>query len=93
MTRALRVGLCALWALSGCDVASVPEQKSTIAQNQCQSDSDCPGGSCTNNQCHTTNGTFETMLFEVTPAADATAASGAQYLKTELIPWRRSRVK
>jgi hypothetical protein len=83
MTRAIGAGLCALWALSACDVASVPEQKSTIAQNQCQSDSDCPGGSCTNNQCHTTNGTFETMLFEVTPPADATQTSGVQYLQTQ----------
>ncbi|HTA90419.1 MAG TPA: hypothetical protein VK745_12610 [Polyangiaceae bacterium] len=85
MTRALRAGVCVLWALSACNVASVQEQKSTIAQNQCASDSDCPGGSCDSKleQCRTTNGSFDTMLFEVTPPADATSIAGVQFLKSE----------
>jgi hypothetical protein len=82
MTRALLSVLCALSALSACNVASVQEQKSTIAQNQCTGDSDCPGGSCAGNECRTTNGTFETMLFEVTPPADTTSIAGVQFLKT-----------
>jgi hypothetical protein len=79
--------LCVLEGFSACSVASVPEVPSTIAQNQCTSDSDCPGGSCVgtragDNQCRTTNGNFETFLFEVTPPADASPIAGVQFLKS-----------
>jgi hypothetical protein len=45
-------------------------------------DSDCAVGSCGGNgTCRSTKGTFDTILFEVTPPADATSIAGVQFLK------------
>lgn len=82
MNRLLLAGACALWVLTACNVASVKEQPNVIPQNQCASDADCAVGSCGGRgTCRTTKGTFDTLLFEVTPPADATAIAGVQFLK------------
>jgi len=81
MSRLLLAGAC-VWVLTACNVASVKEQPNVIPQNQCTSDADCAVGSCGGKgTCRTTKGTFDTLLFEVTPPADATAIAGVQFLK------------
>jgi hypothetical protein len=80
MNRAFAAGLCALWAATACDVASVQEQASAIPQNQCESDSDCAIGTCGGGAvrtCRSATGTFDTILFEVTPPADSCPKGGA----------------
>jgi hypothetical protein len=82
MTRALAAGLCALWALSACNVASVQEQPNVVPQNQCMRDSDCAVGSCGGTgTCRAAKGTFDTILFEISPPADASSIAGVQFLK------------
>jgi hypothetical protein len=71
--------LCLIGLGTACNVASVQEQKSTVAQNHCASDSDCAPGLCSRNECRSNLGTFETMLFEVTPPADASSIAGVQF--------------
>jgi len=76
--------LCTVVCLAavGCNVASVNEAPSTTAQNQCASDAECgPGGVCAGKQCRSPTGQFDTILFEVTPPADASAVAGVQFLK------------
>lgn len=80
MTRAV-ASFCVVWALSGCNVASVAQQPSAIPQNRCASDSDCAIGSCDSNYCRALTGTFDTILFEVSPPADGTSIEGVQFLK------------
>jgi hypothetical protein len=81
MKRAL--ALCALGAglLSACDVTTVAQVPSAITQNICQSDADCAGGACTDNQCRSRKGTFDTLLFAVTPPAEASPSAGLQFLQ------------
>ena len=82
MTRALLLAaLASAFPVLGCDVATVDEVPSSVAQNQCRSDSDCPGGDCVDGQCRSRNGTFKTLLFEVTPPSDSTPFAGLQFLK------------
>lgn len=68
------------WLLSACDVASVREAPSAIARNQCESDADCGGGTCVFKQCRSRNGTFQNLLFEVTPPANGSPIAGVQFL-------------
>ncbi|HEY4102428.1 MAG TPA: hypothetical protein VGM44_01005 [Polyangiaceae bacterium] len=69
--------------LPACSVASVPETPSTIAQNECTTSDDCSnGGVCDDERCHTTSGTFTTLLFQVTPPADASPIAGVSFLLT-----------
>ncbi len=82
MRQALR--LCAFGAaavLAACDVATVQQAHSSIAQNQCQSDSECPGGFCSAQQCRSRKGTLGTALFAITPPAGTSPSAGAQFLK------------
>ena len=86
MTRLL--GACALgaWFLCACDVATVAQVPSNVAQNQCSSDSDCPapgpGGSCVDGQCESHEGTLQTVLFAVTPPSGTSVSADLQFLKT-----------
>lgn len=80
MMRWFAPAWCLLVA-TGCSVASVAEQPSSVPQNQCQSDSNCPAGSCREGICVTTKGAFDTVLFAVSPSADTTSLVGAQSLK------------
>ena len=81
MTKRWLALAAALALLPSCDVASVASSASKIAVNQCQSDSDCGGGVCTNEQCRSRSGTFQTVLFEVTAPADGSEVAGIQFLK------------
>ena len=78
--RWLALALALAW-LPACDVASVPAAASKIANNQCQSDSDCSGGVCTEQQCRGRTGTFQTVMFEITAPADGSEVAGVQFLK------------
>ena len=83
MTRSLAVAWCVLLSASACNVATVQEQLSAIPQNSCTSDADCALGSCDGKICRTTNGSFDTILFEITPPADASSIAGVQFIETE----------
>ncbi len=74
---------CALGAasLAGCDVATVQQAQSSIALNQCESDSECPGGFCSANQCRSRQGTLAKALFSITPPAGTSPSAGVQFLK------------
>ena len=85
MTR-LALALCTLCLLSACNVATVDQAPSTVAQNECTSDSDCAGGVCSNSQCRSRSGTLQNVLFEVTPPADHSPIAGVQYLKSLVLP-------
>jgi hypothetical protein len=79
MKRAL--ALCALsTALSACDVATVAQVPSTIVTNTCESDSDCGAGVCSDNQCRSRKGSFDTLLLAVTPPTGTSPAAGLQFL-------------
>ena len=82
----MKRGLCSYalgaWLLCACDVATVAQVPSNVAQNQCAADSDCPGGSCVDGQCESHDGTFQTVLFEVTPPSGTSASADLQFLKT-----------
>lgn len=84
MNRAL-FALLAATLLLACNVASVDQAPSITAQNRCSGNSDCTPGDCDNKQCRSHSGTLPSVLFEVTPPAEATA--GLQFLKrVELAP-------
>jgi hypothetical protein len=80
MTRPLAICAFAACLLVACNVATVKEVPSAIAQNQCKSDADCAGGECANSQCLSHSGTLQTVLLETTPPADATSIAGVQFL-------------
>ncbi|MET0791100.1 MAG: hypothetical protein ABW061_06220, partial [Polyangiaceae bacterium] len=63
-----------------CDVATVAQVPSTITQNACSGDSECAGGECVNSHCRSRSGSFEKVLFEVTPPADHSLIAGVQFL-------------
>jgi hypothetical protein len=73
----------AAYMSSACGVTTVEPVPSTIAQNTCQSDSDCAGGSCTDQQCRSRQGTFQTVLFQITPPADISLSAGVPFLQTK----------
>jgi hypothetical protein len=71
------------WFLCACDVATVAQVPSNVAQNQCTDDSDCTSlGSCVDSQCESRDGTFQTLLFQVTPPSGTSASAGSQFLTT-----------
>ncbi len=80
MIRSLVV-FCAALLSASCNVATVEQQASSTPQNQCESDSDCRAGVCRDHMCVTTKGTFDTVLFEISPPADSTMLAGVQLLK------------
>ncbi|HEY3668571.1 MAG TPA: carboxypeptidase-like regulatory domain-containing protein, partial [Polyangiaceae bacterium] len=80
MKHALLVGALAAWCVSACDVATVAQVPSNVAQNQCAGDSDCAGGFCVDNQCQSRAGTLQTVLFQVTPPSDTSVSAGLQFL-------------
>ena len=80
MKRSFPALYCGLCLLVACNVGSVEEQPSSIARNQCTTDSECPDGTCSNNQCRSSNGTFDTLLFAVTAPADGSEIAGVQFL-------------
>jgi len=75
------LGLLPLYCgLVACDVASVKEAPSAIAQNRCQSNQDCGGtGECDGVRCFTRTPTFSTLLFEITPPDDGSSIAGVQF--------------
>jgi hypothetical protein len=75
---------CLVSVLGSCDVATVEQAPSSIAQNRCGANSDCPGGDCINSQCRSRAGTIQTVLLEVTPPADGTSIAGVQFLKPNI---------
>ncbi|MEO6599676.1 MAG: carboxypeptidase-like regulatory domain-containing protein [Polyangiaceae bacterium] len=79
MTRWLTL-LCGLSLLTSCDVATVDSAPSAIAKNVCTSSGDCSGGDCDEGQCRSHTGLLDSVLFEVTPPADATIIQGVQFL-------------
>ncbi len=55
--------------LGACAVTEVPAPQSSISQNQCESDADCPGGRCGDGACVAGSSTLTSLLVEVTPPA------------------------
>jgi hypothetical protein len=82
MMRVLSACSLAAWLLCACDVATVAQVPSNVAQNQCSGDSECPLGSCVDGKCVSSKGTFQTVLFEVTPPSGTTASADLQFLTT-----------
>ncbi|HEY5373230.1 MAG TPA: hypothetical protein VIK01_06065 [Polyangiaceae bacterium] len=82
MMRVLSACTLTAWLLCACDVATVAQVSSNVAQNQCTGDSECPGGSCVDGQCESHQGTFQTLLFEVTPPSGTSASADLQFLTT-----------
>jgi hypothetical protein len=82
MMRVLCACTLAAWCLCACDVATVAQVPSNVVQNQCTSDSDCAGGFCVDDQCESHDGSFQTVLFEVTPPAGTSASADLQFLTT-----------
>ncbi|MEO8905611.1 MAG: hypothetical protein ABI488_24010 [Polyangiaceae bacterium] len=80
MKRTLLACALGAWLASACDVATVQQVPSAIAQNECQSSSECGPGECIDNQCRSRHGTLEVALIEVTPPANATDSAGLQFL-------------
>src|SRR5665213_4022606 len=86
MIRVRSAWTLAAWCLCACDVATVAQVPSNVAQNQCTSNSECPapapGGLCVDGQCESQQGTFQTLLFEVTPPSGTSASADLQFLTT-----------
>ena len=82
MMRVLSTCTLAAWLLCACDVATVAQVPSNVQQNQCTGDSECPGGSCVGGHCESQQGTFQTLLFEVTPPSGTSASADLQFLTT-----------
>jgi hypothetical protein len=82
MMRVLAACTFAVLLLPACDVATVAQVPSNVTQNQCAGDSECVGGSCVEGQCQSQNGTFETMLFQVTPPTGTSPSADLQFLTT-----------
>jgi hypothetical protein len=82
-----RAALCAaaqLLAVAssfGCTVTALQERERSIAVNECESDADCGGGSCSNDTCVSTQGELSELLFELTPTASGKAFAGAAFFK------------
>ncbi len=85
MKRAFLVCALGAWLSSACNVATVKQAPNTIAQNECQSSSECGVGECINNQCRSRQGTLGVGLFEVTPPANATDSAGLQFLLPKVL--------
>ncbi len=77
------VMLACVWSAGlsvACNVATVQQVPSTIAENHCESSAECGGGECVDNQCRSRQGTLGVALIEVTPPANATNSAGLQFL-------------
>jgi hypothetical protein len=86
MTRLLCVCALVAWLSCACDVATVAQVPSNVAQNQCTGDSDCPGGSCVGGQCESHEGTLQTVLLAVTPPTGTSASADLQFLRQADLP-------
>lgn len=78
-----RLCLAALAAtgLAGCDVSAREDATETPAQNECSSDDQCPNGRCSDGMCRATMGRFRSVLFLVTPPADAEGIAGVRFFR------------
>jgi hypothetical protein len=56
-----------LLVVSACNVTEVPPVSSQVANNECEGNQDCPGGSCSDGACVTGSSVLENVLLEVTP--------------------------
>ncbi|MES1174922.1 MAG: hypothetical protein ABUL62_11400 [Myxococcales bacterium] len=70
--------------LAACNVATVDQAPSSVAQNSCTGDAECGGGSCVSGQCRSRVGDIHTILLEVTPPADGSLNAGTQFLKPDI---------
>jgi hypothetical protein len=76
-----RWSLLALPLLAGCGVSTLEEGKATPTKNECSADSECGSGTCQGGMCRASQGTFSSVLFEVTPPASVAKIGGVQHLK------------
>ena len=77
------LSLLVVAALSaGCSVQALEDTSLEPTVNQCSADEDCGTGKCdpTLKMCHAEQGSFATVLFEVTAPADADRYGGLSFL-------------
>ncbi|MBK7580808.1 MAG: hypothetical protein IPI67_11435 [Myxococcales bacterium] len=70
---------------AGCSVDALEDSSLKPPTNHCTADTDCGDGACdtTLGLCHAKEGQFATVLFEVTPPADADRYGGLSFLVAE----------
>ena len=66
---------------TGCTVASLDEFELADVKNSCSENSDCSGGICQGGQCRAQQGSFDTLLIEVTAPANSPQVAGLRYLR------------
>ena len=82
------LSLLVVAALSaGCSVQALEDTSLEPTVNQCSADEDCGTGKCdpTLKMCHAEQGSFATVLFEVTAPADADRYGGLSFLMPQEI--------
>jgi hypothetical protein len=67
--------------LAGCGVSTLGDDEAKLTRNECSSDGECGNGTCQEGKCRATQGTFSSVLFEVTPPASMSGIGGVQHLK------------
>jgi hypothetical protein len=73
--------LLAFPLLAGCGVSTLSDDEAKLTRNQCSSDAECGSGTCRDGTCRATEGTFNSVLFEVTPPASVARVGGVQQVK------------
>src|SRR5262245_4501917 len=76
-----RLGLAISLLSTGCSVASLDEFELADVKNSCSEDSECGDGRCDAGQCRARQGTFDTLLLEVTAPSNSPRVAGIRYLR------------
>jgi hypothetical protein len=67
--------------LGGCDVSAPENATEAPARNECSSDDHCRDGRCDDGLCRAVMGRFRSVLFLVTPPADAEGIAGVRFFR------------
>lgn len=76
-----RLALLVLPLLAGCGVSTLSEEEPKSTRNECSADAECGSGTCSGGMCRATEGSFGSVLFEVTPPASLAKIGGVQHFK------------
>ena len=84
MSRAACFSLALALSLSGCSVSGADISPSGVAQNQCQDNGDCPGGSCNSEKiCQGSKGQLTSLLLAVSPPPTLVGVNSFTYFADE----------
>jgi hypothetical protein len=76
--RGLAAAWLGAWLALGCAVPAFEEEAREATPNKCEANSDCGDkGQCVEGVCRATEGTFTSVLFEITPPSDADPVAAA----------------